>query len=283
MTRFIRCISLFVLLGSLCECARAQVSTSTQVAPDCQFPINVTAVTGVIVNVPAAGYDNRFIGCQYWMVEYTTVAVGGSITGISLQNGITPLLLTDWSGTVVTGINPNTALYATSTYSTGCVSGSACTTPNAYIRLKINPNLNGTITGVVYGWKSNPSSIGGSGGGSSGCVGTQTTPCITQIFCPNNVNVGLSGSGLTQILAASGTKKITVCHISAGFASGVNFQLEYGTGTNCGTGTTAVTGVYQTIQGIALDTPFTLPASQALCVNLGSAVAGGGILVYAQQ
>jgi hypothetical protein len=54
--------------------------------------------------------------------------------------------------------------------------------------------------------------------------------------------VTLSGSGLTQILAASTGKKITVCHISAGFASGVNFQLEYGTGASCGTGTTAVTG-----------------------------------------
>jgi hypothetical protein len=100
---------------------------------------------------------------------------------------------------------------------------------------------------------------------------------------PLNAPVTLTSSGLTQLVAASGSEVITVNHFSIGFASSVNFQFEYGTGSNCGTGTTALSGVYQAVQGIALDVPFEVPAGKALCANLGASVTGGGLIIYNQQ
>lgn len=94
--------------------------------------------------------------------------------------------------------------------------------------------------------------------------------------------ISLSSSGLTQIVAPSGGHGTRVFHYSIAFASAVNFQLEYGTGPECETGTTALTGVYQSITAIAIDVPFSIPTNQALCANLGSAVTGGGTIEFLQ-
>jgi hypothetical protein len=99
---------------------------------------------------------------------------------------------------------------------------------------------------------------------------------------PSSAAVTLSASGLTRIVTHSGSNTTTVSHYSIAFASAVNFQLEYGTGTNCAAGTTALTGVYQSIAGITIDVPFIVPAGQDLCVNLGSSVNGGGTIFYVQ-
>jgi len=98
---------------------------------------------------------------------------------------------------------------------------------------------------------------------------------------PTNAAVSLSSSGLTQIIAA-GAGITTVSHLSVSLASATTFQLEYGTGSNCATGTTALSGVYQNVSAIALDVPFIVPSAKALCINLGASVTGGGIVVYAQ-
>jgi hypothetical protein len=98
---------------------------------------------------------------------------------------------------------------------------------------------------------------------------------------PLSAAVSLSSSGLTQIIAA-GSSVTVVSHLSLSFASGVTVQLEYGTGTNCGTGTTAYTGIYQNVATIALDVPFLVPSGKALCVSLGASVTGGGVVLYGQ-
>lgn len=98
---------------------------------------------------------------------------------------------------------------------------------------------------------------------------------------PSTAAISLSSSGLTQIIAA-GAGITTVSHYSISFQSAVTFQLEYGTGSNCGTGTTALSGVYQNVASIAIDVAFIVPSGKALCASLGSSVTGGGIIVYAQ-
>jgi hypothetical protein len=99
---------------------------------------------------------------------------------------------------------------------------------------------------------------------------------------PNTAAITLTTSGLAVLVAHSGSLTTTVSHYSISFASAVTFQLEYGTGSACGTGTTALTGVYQPLTGIAIDTPFIVPAGKDLCANLGSSVNGGGVVVYSQ-
>lgn len=107
-----------------------------------------------------------------------------------------------------------------------------------------------------------------------------------QLACTSRANITLSGSGSTQIVAASGATRIRVCHISISFASAVNFKLVEGTGANCATGPADITGLYNQIDSIALDfgssSPLRSSASQALCANQSAAVAAGGVIVYAQ-
>jgi hypothetical protein len=105
-----------------------------------------------------------------------------------------------------------------------------------------------------------------------------------KAVCNNHAVVSLTGAGDTEIVALSGATQIRVCHLSISFASTVDLKLTQGTGANCAVGTADVTGVYQDILTVALDfdSPLLIGASQALCVNLGAGVTGGGSITYAQ-
>jgi len=129
-----------------------------------------------------------------------------------------------------------------------------------------------------------------SGGGTATII-IAPTPLATEFpttpggFCTQSAVITLTTSGLTQIIAASGNQVIHICNISIAFASGVNVQLETGTGTNCASSTTALTGTYQSILTLALDFvngTLNTPAGVALCVNLGASVTGGGVIEYIQ-
>jgi hypothetical protein len=67
-----------------------------------------------------------------------------------------------------------------------------------------------------------------------------------------------------------------------------NVQLEYGTGTACGTGKTALTGAYPLIAqtgvsyGSGVGAVMQTAASNALCINNSAAIAIAGIVTYGQ-
>jgi hypothetical protein len=56
-------------------------------------------------------------------------------------------------------------------------------------------------------------------------------------FCSKSFQVSAGATALTQFVAAQTGQRVQVCGyiVNAGAAAGT-FQLEYGTGTNCGTG-----------------------------------------------
>jgi len=98
-----------------------------------------------------------------------------------------------------------------------------------------------------------------------------------------------SGTGETRIVALSSGKKVRVCYLdftpdTSGNA--VNFQLDYGTGATCGTGTTQLTSLLSNVlaysnswsgpQGV----PVT-PVSQSVCFNQTSNFALHGMVIYA--
>lgn len=106
--------------------------------------------------------------------------------------------------------------------------------------------------------------------------------------CTKQAAFNLSGSGNTQIIAASGSTKISICHISLAGVSPEDIKLVQGTHvtTDCDTGAADLTGLYKTVSGLALDFgPNTLNtnASQAVCINQSVAQATGGLVIYAQQ
>lgn len=108
-----------------------------------------------------------------------------------------------------------------------------------------------------------------------------------DFVCPLSAPITFSAaSGSLQVVAASGSTIIRVCHVSIATSVATNITVQYGTGSNCGTGTVSLTGAYNNVQSIALDFgsggALRAPASQALCINSSVAVTAGGVVSYAQ-
>jgi hypothetical protein len=104
-----------------------------------------------------------------------------------------------------------------------------------------------------------------------------------QPIVPNNsiaINVTTSGITTTQLIANSGVTSIYVTsfNVVGGGSGAVTF--EYGTGTNCGVGTTALTGAYPLIAdagvsvGSGTGTVLRIPSGNALCIVTTAATAG---------
>jgi hypothetical protein len=289
-----------VLLLSLILPALAQ---QTKILPDCTLGPNAVSFTAIGNSV---AFDNRPVSsnsgipCTNWTLVWSAEPV---VTSLTIKIEAAP----DNNGTP----GSFTAIASGSTFPSGKVNIATSTGYYPWLRVSVTAiGSSGAITGILNGWRDNADTIGGGGGGGGGGC---TAPCvvigpagtgspsggapvqiagtdsadniITPTFCNASVPITVSSSGLTQILALSGSTSIRICNISVAFASGVNFQLETGTGSNCAGSTTALTGVFQSILTVALDfNSGTLngPAGQALCINLGSGVTGGGVLNYAR-
>lgn len=115
---------------------------------------------------------------------------------------------------------------------------------------------------------------------------------LTGIIQPDNsAPINVSTATTTQLVALSSGKKIYVSAMDFVNASGTadNVTFEYGTGSNCGTGTTALTGPYATgtnspglSKGGGLGVIMTVPASNALCMVTSAAVQVSGSVSYTQ-
>lgn len=294
-------------------------TTQAVPVPDCLFFISVTFSAASTAVVPSAGgFDNRSVGCQTWTVEY--VATGtGSLTSVDFQaaSGATAAgAFSTWGGTVATGVNPNTGTDAISTFTTGCVSASACATENSWVTVLLTRGtFVGTIRGVVYGYRSGYPGSGGGGGGGGGC----SSPCpVTQSTVPwqvdgnvapgsaasNPVTTGFrdsSGNALADygfpqqaaVTISAGTDVVAVAGVSSTntYVGHLTFTMDtpqtvtirQGTGTTCGTNTVILYGPAPGVVTLALDYDskgalHTTVAARDLCIHLsGAATLGGGV------
>lgn len=100
--------------------------------------------------------------------------------------------------------------------------------------------------------------------------------------------INVSTATTTQLVALSSGKKIYVSAIDVIAAGTGNITFVYGTGSNCGTGTTSLTGAYNLTaqagisKGNGLGAVLVVPASNALCVTTSAAVQMSGAVAYAQ-
>jgi hypothetical protein len=103
-----------------------------------------------------------------------------------------------------------------------------------------------------------------------------------------SVPISISTATTTQLVALSAGKAIYVNAWDVIAGGTGNITLEYGTGSNCGTGTTALTGAYPLTaqQGIAkgngLGPVLVVPAGNALCALTSAAIQMSGSLAYTQ-
>lgn len=108
----------------------------------------------------------------------------------------------------------------------------------------------------------------------------------TEFQCDQQAAFDLTGSGNTEIVPLTGGQTIRVCHVSLAAASALDLRFTRGTGTNCGTGTANVSGLYRNITALALDptnkAPMRSASGEALCINQSAAVNSGGIVIFAK-
>jgi hypothetical protein len=108
------------------------------------------------------------------------------------------------------------------------------------------------------------------------------------ITCPNTSTFSVV-STTTQVIAASGSTKIRICSfdINPATVTAGTTDIVYGTGANCGTGTTTLTGAYTlpaaavvdiTPSTLSASSPLTTPASQAVCVRAVTSTVNGFIV-----
>jgi hypothetical protein len=303
------------LVALLVAAASAAVA-QTPAQPDC--PVRVFTFTGPIAS---ANYNNTNQGCTVWVAGYQSL--GFSVISLHFQSSLDGVTWTDFAGDVVNGVNPQTV--SPGSGDTRFSDTAASMSPGyfaPYVRLNLaSATGSGTVVAWFYGYRAGSAgNAGGSsgGGGGGGCtapcvvigpdaagaaptqngvqmnaydgVDTQRVKSDTQGRLllgpyPSSLPVSLSSSGLTQLIPLSGSTSITVGGFLISFASAVDFQFEYGTGSNCASGTTAITGVMKSVLTVAIDQTlaFKVPAGQALCANLGSGVTGGGLITYNQQ
>jgi hypothetical protein len=100
-----------------------------------------------------------------------------------------------------------------------------------------------------------------------------------------SVPIAASTAGTAQLVAAVSGEAIYVTDWDAVAGGTGTFRLEYGTGTNCATGTTALTGTYPTAAqfGRAGVGHLFIPAGNALCIVTTGAAASQGFVAYVQK
>lgn len=122
-----------------------------------------------------------------------------------------------------------------------------------------------------------------------------TDPALVVSLSPNSTPVATSSAFLndanataTQIVALSSTTKIYVSAYSIVASVAENVKFQYGTGTNCGTGTTDLTALmaFAANGGIAAGSGmaplFVVPAGNALCVTASTTGPTAVNVSYAQ-
>lgn len=182
----------------------------------------------------------------------------------------------------------------------GCVFNSTLPTISNLQRSDCQSGPDGSIRTAMVGTGSTvKTGIGTSAAFAYGIGNTSVLPVAVENFdwngtlidatftCPNSAVVNVTAGNTTQIVALSGTTVIRVCSIAVSMSAAGTAGFYTGTGTNCGTGTTAL------IQDMTLatGTPLQLSAGNgslirssaggALCVK---AVTGNvtGFISYAQ-
>lgn len=120
----------------------------------------------------------------------------------------------------------------------------------------------------------------------SGAVSSGNLTGIIQ--ADNSAPVNISTATTTQIVGLVSGKKIYVLNYALIAGAADNVTFEYGTGTNCATGTTALSGALPiaanggATDGGGLGPILIVPAGNALCILTSAAVQLSGHLAYTQ-
>ena len=179
---------------------------------------------------------------------------------------------------------------------TGTISSTSFTPASSTQQFTVTPSVaNGDNYEAVYACSSTyptAGTISVSFSPSSAAAGGAITvtnsgdPCQNPNVAKSSAVSSISSATTTALVAASGTKAVYVCNAYIASVGGTS-TLEYGTGSTCGSGTTALTGAFAAASTVNFGyggTVVTAPASNALCLLSGTSTSATvGVLTYIQQ
>jgi hypothetical protein len=112
-----------------------------------------------------------------------------------------------------------------------------CTAANCPVNVA---NVGGSAVSLTSGFSAQPFYPANASGG--GCMGVTGTNIVTGTQIVKQTNTFTPTASLTQIVAAVASKTIHVCALSytSQTTGAGSLQIEFGTGTNCGTGTSVL-------------------------------------------
>ena len=181
---------------------------------------------------------------------------------------------------------------------TGAISTTSFTPATSVQQFTVTPSVaNGDrYTAVYYCSSAYPTagtitaSFSPSGAAAGGAITVTNSgdPCLNPNVAKSSVSVGISTATTTQLVALSGTKLVYVCGGTLTTGASTTVAFEYGTGSACGTGTTALTGVMAPATGGVLNlggdgTRFAAIAGNALCAVTTGTGGLNGYVQYVQQ
>jgi hypothetical protein len=272
-------------------------------------PSTATAIggnDGTNMQVPRVADLDTGAGSQYALI--TSMRLGASGGGVELVGG---------AGAVSAGVLRTTqASDSPMVTNTGAQADAVCGTDTGTCSLialikKINSNLTTSNvqlpadgTGQVTMANSFPvvlasdqSAIALHGHGATGAAVPANVQAAGARAGANSVNIAqgsataainVSTATTTQIVALSGSTVTYVTGLAVIAGGTGNITLVYGTGSNCGTGTTSLSGAIPLIAnagltlGSGLGPVVVVPAGQALCVTTSAAVQMSGFVTYTQ-
>lgn len=305
MRKFVSPFVLLVVLA-LFTVKEAHAQNPAPAPPDCVVFLNNLTTA---VSVPSGnGFDNRFIGCSSWTVQYQSVGFTGlTLTFQSSVGSVTPTAFGTYTGTVSTGAAAMTSLTGEiSTFSNGTI-----VTP--WVRVNLSGLMGtGTLNGVLYGYKTGYTG-GGGGGGSTSCPGTLGTPCVVvgpsapgaaladapvlqglsdgtnaqyAYTCTNQAAITIAAGTDVTIITGSAAKTVRICHLDYSGDATADMTVRQGTGATCGSNQVALTGAYKNLLGIDQDYSANSPLQTTLqardiCLHFSTNVTAGGFVTYA--
>lgn len=236
-----------------------------------------------------------------------TVAAGTAPTDMVVQGGVynstLPTLTTGQSAAVQLDssgrpiISPSSLTIAQGSTTSGqtgsLVFGAVTTAAPSYTTALSNPLSLGTDGGLRTELATPANSGVGATGSAAPADAVQAGVAssgnmVGLIQADNSAAISVSTATTTQLVALSAGKKIYVTSYDVVAGGTGNITFEYGTGSSCGTGTTALTGAYNLVansgisKGGGLGPVLVIPASNALCVLTSAAVQMSGSAAYTQ-
>lgn len=241
-----------------CVDASGHICTDADGVADAANVSATGAAAGVLSNTPTSTAGYAVVD-----VDVQSISASSITPAASFDNGTT------YRQVQCTSLNANTAAVRQSFTATGqweCPAGDhfqltqvgAGATTVALLKKRVSSNQNG---GIQLGSNTATAIIGtpGDGQGSANSLGTESQELMfngsnwdRRYYCNSSATVAVTAGNTTQIVALASSKVIRVCGFGVSIGTTGTYSWTSGTGTNCGSNTTALTGTMNLTAG----TPF---------------------------